>query len=309
MRIPVALSIVFVGELLASVAVAQERPPAVAAAPVAANDDEAVRAAAEAYSRAFNAEDTAAIADAWTADGNYVNEEGEANRGRDAIAKKYAAFFAQNNGVTMQMAIANLKLLNPTTAMTDGTITLQSAVAGTPLVSRFSDVYVKQGEKWLLENVRTIPARPTIAQARLKDLDGLVGEWSAKRDEAVVRVSWQWILERKFMQRTYEITEQNRLIASGVHVIGWDAGSGQIKSWTFDSMGSSGSALWTRTRTGGWNIVSEGELPDGTPTSGIEILFPAGRDAVSWQAVGQYLGDLRVPDTKEVLLKRVEAKK
>ncbi len=59
--------------------------------------DKAIRETAQRFADAFNKGDAKAIAALWTEDGDFVDEAGERTVGREAIGKKYAAFFAENS--------------------------------------------------------------------------------------------------------------------------------------------------------------------------------------------------------------------
>src|SRR5262245_57028824 len=62
-------------------------------------DEKAIREAAQALARAFEKGDAKAVAAFWTEDGEYVEEGGAPVRGRDALAKAYADFFAKRPAV------------------------------------------------------------------------------------------------------------------------------------------------------------------------------------------------------------------
>ena len=84
-------------------------------------DEKAVRSTAEAFTSAFNKGDAKAIAALLTTDCEYVDETGRIFRGRDAIEKEYAAFFAAHPKVQIETSVSSLKMFGDKAAAEDGT--------------------------------------------------------------------------------------------------------------------------------------------------------------------------------------------
>ena len=80
-----------------------------------------MRSTAEAFTSAFNKGDAKAIAALWTTDCEYVDETGRIFRGRDAIEKEYAAFFAAHTKVQIETSVSSLKMFGDKAAAEDGT--------------------------------------------------------------------------------------------------------------------------------------------------------------------------------------------
>ena len=55
--------------------------------------------------------------------------------------------------------------------------------------SRYSVLYVREGGQWLMAVVREWPAQPV----SLRDLDWLIGSWVARRDDAEVHTTYEWL--------------------------------------------------------------------------------------------------------------------
>ena len=94
-----------------------------------AADNAAIRAGSEAFVAAFNEGDAKAVAALWTEHGEYIDDSGRTIAGRDAIEKDYAAFFAENPDVKIQIAIDSLRVLSGEVAIEDGRASRRSGSA------------------------------------------------------------------------------------------------------------------------------------------------------------------------------------
>ena len=161
---------------------------ATATAPAARGDDEkAITALLDAFTKAFNAGDATAAAATYTETAIVVDEQGERIEGRAAIRDQYAASFADNPGSTIAIQVDSLRFLGPETALEEGRATITPAAgAGAPEITRFTAVYVKQGGQWLQAAVRDELAHDLTPHDRLKELEWLVGDWVNESQDAVV---------------------------------------------------------------------------------------------------------------------------
>jgi uncharacterized protein (TIGR02246 family) len=266
-------------------------------------DEKAVRASAAEFVVAFNKGDAKRIASLWTTDCEYVDETGRIVRGRDAIEKEYAAFFAAKPGLKIEPSISSVKIIGGNSAIEDGTAIVKAADGG--LVSRgsYSATHLKQDDKWLMASVReratpSLSARPTFA-----DLEWLIGEWSATKDSRTLDLSFKWIADKKFMELSYNTGEKGSAGRSGIQIIGPDPASGGVISWTFDSTGGRGRGQW-RLMKKGLIIESRGMLPDGALTTSNDIVSKINEDNFSWQSVNRRVAGQSVNDGEPVILKR-----
>ena len=121
-------------------------------------------ASAEEFVTAFNKGDAKKIGALWTTDCEYVDETGVIFRGRDAIEKEYARFFAANPGLKMETAISSVKIISGHAAIEDGQTTVKNMKGA--IVSRafYTTIHLKEGDKWLMASVRE-RAIPSVLQA------------------------------------------------------------------------------------------------------------------------------------------------
>ncbi len=91
-----------------------------ATAPAHQQDEKAIRLAAEAFAKAYNAGDAKAIALLFAADGEIVSEEGQATRGREGIEQVFAGIFKEHPKTHMDQAIGSIRFIGPSMAVEDG---------------------------------------------------------------------------------------------------------------------------------------------------------------------------------------------
>ncbi len=145
--------------------------------------------------------------------------------------------------------------------------------------------------------------------SRLQELGWLVGNWEAKAGGAIARSQIRWIANKSFLQRDFSVSRDGLLVSSGTQIVGWDPGSEQVVSWTFDSSGGHGSGQWMP-GTNGWRIKSAGITADGVPTSSLDhlVCIPGESKIFGWRSVNRKLGNEKVPDVGEVVFDRVAQK-
>src|SRR5207248_1677885 len=145
-----------------------------------ADDEKAIQATQAAYVKAFNAGDAKALAAFWAPDGEFTDAEGRSFRGRAAIEKEFAAFFADAKGAALEVTTDSLRFVAPGVALENGTTRLTRSSDGAASVSAYNIVHTKRGGQWLLASVREAAYAPSSNYERLRDLEWLVGTWSAK---------------------------------------------------------------------------------------------------------------------------------
>ena len=270
----------------------------------ASMDETAIRQAADAFENAFNAGDAAAVASQWTEDGEYVNETGERYEGRASIQKEYAAFFEKYPGVKIHVDITKVKMISPGSALVEGTSTLGTEDKPATVSNQYLCVYVKQNNAWQVASAHDIRGVDNTNYGEMTDLEPMTGKWQFKNESTQVDISCRWIANKKFLERQFKVLENGTETTSGTQIIGRNPVSQQITSWLFDSNGGHDLGLWTREKQG-WIIQSSGATADGTPTSSINQLSNVDANTIAWKSVNRTAGDQQLPDSAQVLLKRV----
>jgi len=303
-----AIALMAAVALIPGAVFAREQTPPAPSTPATAESE--IRATATAFVQAFNRGDARAVAALWTADGSAADDSGTIYRGRPAIEAQYAQLFKQHPGARMEVAVQSIEFPTPATAIEDGIAQVESKYAGPPQASRYTVVHVKQDGKWLMASVREASIELPSNFARVEGLGWLVGNWKAERDGTAIHTTIRWIANKSFLERDYKIRKGGIVISSGKQIIGWDAKARQIRSWSFDASGGTGTGLWTATPEG-WQIESSGVLPDGTPTASRDLLIrvPGEDDVLGWRSVARSVGGASLSDTPEVVLDRIAEKK
>lgn len=275
-----------IGIGLASVASAQNGGAADADKPAdRAADEKAIRASAEKFLAAFRGGDPKAVAAAWTENGEYINDEGVAIRGRAAIEKAYVGLFKSGKPKEVAVKIDEIHFLSRDAAIEDGTFTVASKNPNEVLVSRYSALHVRENGGWRMASLREWAAEPAAQGNPLAQLAWLVGKWSAKGEQAELSLSYSWLDEgHNFLENRFKVSEAGKAKAAGVQIIGRDPSTGVLRSWTFDSRGTLAEALWTFDK-GRWLIESTNSSPDGEVVEATNLLIPGGPDAFTWQSL------------------------
>lgn len=267
----------------------------------------AIRAESQAFSAAFNAGDAKAVAALWTADGDYIDETGKSFAGRAEIEQNYARFFAENPGVRLRIVIDSLRLLSSDAAIEDGRTILDSASQGVPATGKYTAVHVKVDGKWLMSTVRDSRTETPSTYRNVADLEWLIGDWTAEEHGQKFASTCRWIANKSFVERKYTVTHTDGTILSGLQLIGWNPQAGHVQSWNFSSDGGHAIGVWSALPDG-WSAEVRGTTGVGTPTEAIVQLKRLDDNAYVWKSVGRSAGGQPLPDTEEIVLKRLPAK-
>lgn len=269
------------------------------------NDDEAaIRQAVDAYVEAYENSDAKALAALWGPDSEYLSSSsGKRLKGRDAIEQEFARIFAAGPA-KLEVTVHSIRLLTPDVATEEGEARV-TAPGAAPEESTYLAIHVKRDGKWLLDSLREteLPSRST-AYEHLQELEWLVGTWVDADDEATVETTCQWARNKNFLTRNFKVQVGDHTDMEGTQVIGWDAGSGQIRSWVFDSDGGFSQGIWKR-QGDRWIINSLGTLPDGGQATSMNILTKIDDDTLTWQTTGREVDGEILPNVEPVTVKRV----
>jgi uncharacterized protein (TIGR02246 family) len=271
-------------------------------------DEKAIRATADAYTKAFNAGDSKAIAALWSSDGEHVDESGRMLKGREAIEKEFAAFFAEHHGLALEISVESIRFLSPDIAIENGTARAISPLGSPASSSRYTAVHARQDGKWLMVSSQESPQVPTSNYDYLREVEWLVGDWTVAAGENSLAMKCEWTADKNFLTRTYTTKEASRVTGSGMQVIGWDPTVGAIRSWHFNSEGGFGSDLWTREGKR-WVIDATGVLRDGSQTEATNLLTQLDDGCFTWQSVRRSIAGARLPDTAELKICRTPSKR
>src|SRR5689334_15340583 len=243
--------------------------PAAAADTDRPADRAGVQDATRQFARAFEKGDAAAVAALFTETGEYSNEDAPPIRGRAALAKAYADFFAKRVGLKLESKSNAVRFIGQDTAVEDGTFTAKAKDQPTR-ACRYSALFVRQDGKWLIGMLKEWGDDAT-ERAHLNDIAWLIGTWESTTGDSTARTSYEWAPNKQFMIVRYTVTPKGEKPMTGTQVIGVDPANGNIRSWTFDADGGIGEATW-KWDDGRWAIDSDATLADGSDSGALNFL-------------------------------------
>jgi uncharacterized protein (TIGR02246 family) len=272
----------------------------------AQGDEQAIRQAAESMAAGFHKADIDAVMAHWAADADYVDETGKTHKGRTAIADAFKQAFVHLKGFQFKTRPISIRFVKPEVAIEDGQTEL-IAPDGKSESGRYTAVWVKSGDKWLISSARDLPheasATPTEGGNRLKELEWLIGDWATADTTTQLQLNGRWALNKHYLVLDYAVKGKNGDDLTVTQWVGWDPLSGKVKSWFFDSRGGHGQGLWTRDGNA-WNIATEGVIVDGRTGSSTNTLqFVDDRTCV-WKSRQRELDGQPIADSEIKLTRK-----
>ena len=274
-------------------------------APKPAAEEQAIGAAAEALVKAYDARDAQALAASFTANGEYVDEQGAVFHGRTAIADEFAGFFKANPDTSIEIRLAGARSIAEGVVAADG-ITQFARARGEPAIAgRCHLVCTKEGGKWLLAGFQEIAAANEQASHHdhVQQLEWLVGEWIDEGSDSHVHFSCRWDESGNFLLRDFAVHIAGQKTITGTQRIGYDPVTGHLKTWVFDSAGGYADGYFHREGER-WMLHTSGVTADGRMASGTNIFTPLDKHRVSWEAVDRVVGGERIADIQKVTIVR-----
>ena len=286
--------------------------PSAAKAPAAKTAAEAIvetiRKEVAASVVAVNKRDAKAVAAFWTKEGEYIDETGQTFIGRDAIEKIYIELFAAQPDAKLQLVTDSVRVLSDSVAIEDGQAVVEPAWAGASGISKYTAVHVKVDGKWLLASVRETLVDTSSPSDDLNDLEWLIGDWTLEENGARTDSKCRWIVNKKFVERSYTTTQIDGTMTSGLQIIGWNSQANHVQSWNFSADGGHAIGIWSATE-GGWLAKVSGTTGESVSTTAVNVLKRLDSNAYVWQSTDRTIGDVRLPDTDEVVIRRKPAAK
>jgi uncharacterized protein (TIGR02246 family) len=268
-------------------------------------DMAAIHMRAAAYVDAYNQQDAAALSELWADDAVYLNRDtGEPIEGRAAIGEMFKSMFESGEASQLSVTIQSVRLITPDVAIEDGTAEIRSG-AGEMTTSTYTATHVKKEGVWYLNSVREtdMPAPPSREPGELDQLSWLIGEWVDEADDAAVHTNCQWVKNGHFLACNFSVNVKDRVELEGTQVIGWDASTGQIRSWIFDSEGGVGDGVWRRVGNE-WIVETKSTLSDGSKGSATNIYTPIDENTYTWKSVDRQIDGQTQAEIDEVRVHR-----
>ncbi len=288
--------------LLITAAVGFAACSAMSQSPPKAGDDAetSIRQLLTDYSTAFNRGDGDALPSFWTEDADYVAGDGTAWKGRKQLSALLSERAKTLQGYRLACPATSIRIVGFDAAVLDGTAEL-TAPGGAVSRRRYTAVFVKTNAKWMIAAARDVSGEEATppAEAELRQLDWLIGNWARTDDAGSVRMAGRLAMSDRFLVLDFEVTgtEKGKDPVTVTERIGWDPTTGQLRSWFFDSHGGYGEGRWTRTGNT-WTVEVTGVLCDGRAAASINQYEMTGGGGYVWSSKERTVGGEQVPDVE-----------
>jgi uncharacterized protein (TIGR02246 family) len=243
-----------------------------------AGDRAAIRKTMKSFAEAFQKGDAAAAVAYLTSGAELVPDEGSPACGRDAIQKAFANHFSKRPRTTIKLELESLNFPSRDTAVEEGEMKVSND-KGETTNNRYEVLYVREDGKWLVAMIRERPSE----QTALKDLEWLIGSWSAQTPEAEVRTTYEWFGNKSFIRAHFTVRGKERTF-TGMQMIGTDPKTGTLRTWTFEFDGGFGEGTCTRDGKK-WMFETATALSDGSVLAATNIMIQVNADTFM-----EYLG-------------------
>lgn len=266
-------------------------------------DRDGVKKALGAFAAAFGKGDAKVVGALFTAEGEYIGDDGTVIRGRAAIEKDYAEFFAKNPENALAVEVETIRFPSRDNAVVEGHFKLHMGKKKELVVSRCSFLYAREDGKWLIAIAREWPGDGLT----VRDLEWLIGTWEAKRDGTVVTTTYEWTKNKTFIRCHLSVTRDGET-HTGMQMIGKMPSTGGLHIWTFEDEGGIGDADITRDGKK-WVFAARGSNAEGQVLTATNIMTPVDGDSFLWQTVERTVDGEPAPDLPPVKVTRVKGKK
>ena len=243
------------------------------------SDRDGIQKAIDGFAAAFRKGDAKAVANLWTAEGEYISDDGDTFRGRPALEKAYSAFFTKNPDNSLEVEVDETRFPSRDTAVLEGHFKLRRGPKKELIVSKCSFLYAREDGKWLIAIAREWPGDGL----SLRDLEWLIGNWESKRDGVVVRTKYEWTGNKSFIRCQFTIAQDGKS-NGGMQMFGKDPSTGTLRVWTFEDEGGIGDTEITRDGKK-WIFTARGVLSDGGVLGATNIMTPIDADSFFWHSV------------------------
>jgi uncharacterized protein (TIGR02246 family) len=306
---------VVIGTLLAvSLGIAQAASPPVslAAKPAGAgkliadnqSDETAVRSQISNLTSALAKADVKGVLSLWTEDCSFTDEDGGQTKGKAQMQKRFETLFSNEGRQLVQLQPDSVRKLADNVAIAEGTVHRSDGASSATPVTRFSLLFLKQNGNWLISTGNEVPLVAQPSSNYLKDLSWIIGDWSAEKDGATVKMTAEWAANESFIHLKYLIKKPNEPEQTDIQVIGWDPRSDQLVSWHFDSNGGFGYGNWSK-KGPQWLVDSTAVTHTGSTARAVNIITMNSANSFSWQSVNRSVDGETVGDTAPLEVKRV----
>lgn len=248
---------------------------------------------------AFEKQDVAKVTELLTDGAELGSEENPPLIGKAAIEEALKKRFATKSNQRMVLSDATLRFTSQVTAMEEGT--LKSIIKGqASSTHRYSLMHVKEDGKWKIAQIR----QWTTEDAALHDLEWLIGEWKAQREDLAIHTRYEWVGNKAFIRGNINTRQKDRTV-SAMQVIGLDPKTGGLRIWIFEANGIFAEGSCHRDENA-WIFETAGETPQGVSVSAKNILYHVSPEVMTWQPVQLQMGNEQIADLPPLKVTKVK---
>jgi uncharacterized protein (TIGR02246 family) len=293
------IAIVGISYVLVSAALAADNPGKSASPETTAIINQATD-----YEKAYNAGDAKALAQFFTDDVEYTDENGEFTQGRSDIEDLLKTTFAENKGATLDVQVDSVRPLGSDVIEEKGVTTVTSS-NGDRQSAGYAAIHVKKDGKWLISRLYEFQEPDPTAGEQLSQLAWMVGDWKDKGGNPSVETKVNWARGNNFLTRTFKVSQGDEVQLEGWQIIGWDPTEKRIRSWIFDSDGGYGQGSWARDGDR-WLVKETRMSAEGDQSSAEQTITYVGPDQFTFESANRTLnGDLQ-PNIDKIEIDRVK---
>jgi hypothetical protein len=235
--------------------------------------------------------------------GELVDEAGTVHTGRPAITELFTGFFGKYPKATLEMLVDSTRPVGGTLAVEEGQRRITTA-AGEAAQVRYVAVRSKEGDRWPIASYREFAEDPLpTPREALQGAAWIVGDWVDESPDGRTEISFRWSDDGNYLIGDYTMSAAGAGESKSTQRIGWDAASGQVRSWTFDDDGGFTEGRWVRTDEG-WVVTSQATMPDGTTGSAALSISVKDADHFVVRGTDRIVGDVAEPDFEMTIARK-----
>lgn len=251
----------------------------------------------ERYAAALNQRKTAAIEPFLAESVDHIADDGTATTGRANVLKLYESIAGDAANFSVALTVNSAKFVTANVLLIDGAATIKSG--DSTETARFESVWEKAGANWQAVRIRELGDGSPVPESNaeyLKEIDWLVGDWTAESAEYKVAMTVKYGKNRNFLIGEQSITRGNDEVVTVMKVIGYDAVRGELRTWLFDSDGGFGGGSLVR-QGASWVDSTEFQTRGGDASTATHTFRP-NTNGFTWTSTDRILDGKPLPDLK-----------
>lgn len=184
------------------------------------------------------------------------------------------------------------------------TETQASADATTSASARSSSSGIQESSEATSQD-EEIPESVTEAEVAAPNLEWLVGTWVNESEGIQSIFDVRQLGEGGFLELRFQIWKDDILGLHGAEFIGWDDSQNAIHSWSFDSEGGRGEALWSK-QDDRWTSRTHFVAADGSVGSAVHVFQKLDDNSFQWKSISREMDGELLPSIPMSVFQRVE---